>query len=185
MNIPDRRRGRGRSRKYSKKGFKDDVTPTTYLSRKSFEGLTNSTHVKRPLKKRALPFEEEDDLSAFAGPLYQSIDDRRFKGNKSEFSTSKGSRSRSGRRRYRSKSEDVYEKRKHDEQTEELSKITRGVTQKGKKKKRVRIRMGSLAKLDQHNKGGTAEKTPTRPRLQIETLGLDEEYQEFSEQLPR
>jgi hypothetical protein len=116
LNIPERRRGRGRSRKYSKKGFKDDVTPTTYLSRKSFEGLTNSTHVKKPLKKRALPFdEEEDDTSAFGGPLYVSIDDRRGVGNKSEFS---GSRSRSGRRRYRSKSEDVYEKRKQDEESE-------------------------------------------------------------------
>lgn len=177
MNIPERRRGRGRSRKYSKKGFKEDVTPTTYLSRKSFEGLTNSTHVKKPLKKRALPFdEEEDDTSAFGGPLYVSIDDRKCVGNKSEFSASKGSRSRSGRRRYRSKSEDVYEKRKHDEQSEELGKIARGVNQKGKKKKRVRIRMGSLAKLDPHNKGGTAEKTPAKPRLQIETLGLDMEY---------
>ena len=146
--------------------------------------MTNSTHAKKPLKKRALPFEEEDDLSAFGGHLNPSIDDRRFLGNKSEFSTSKGSRSRSGRRRYRSKSEDVYEKRKHDELTEELSKITRGIALKGKKKKRVRARMGSLSKLDKHNKGGTADKTHTRPRLQIETLGLDIEYQELNEQLP-
>ena len=173
MTLPERRRGRGRSRKYSKKGFKDDVTPTTYLSRKSFEGLTNSTHVKKPLKKRALPFDEEEDDAS--GPLYVSIDDRRGVGNKSEFS---GSRSRSGRRRYRSKSEDVYEKRKHDEQSEELGKIARGVNRKGKKK-RVRIRMGSLAKLDPHNKGGTGEKVPLKPRLQIETLGLDLEYQEL------
>jgi hypothetical protein len=171
LTLPERRRGRGRSRKYSKKGFKDDVTPTTYLSRKSFEGLTNSTQVKKPLKKRALPFDEEEDDAS--GPLYVSIDDRRGVGNKSEFS---GSRSRSGRRRYRSKSEDIYERRKLDEQSEELSKIARGVNQKGKKKKRVRIRMGSLAKLDPHNKGGTGEKVPAKPQLKIETLGLDMEY---------
>jgi len=123
LNLPDRRR-RGRSRKHSKKGYKDDITPTTYLSRKSYENLTSSTLLKKPSKKRRnpLPFEEEEDDELY----HHSIEDnQRRRGNKSEFSNSKGSRSRSGLRRYRSKSEDIYERRKNDEQSEELGKIAR------------------------------------------------------------
>ena len=108
-----------------------------------------------------MPFEEdEEDISA--GPLY-STDDKRGGGGRSEFSASKGSRSRSGRRRYRSKSEDVHDKRKYDEITEELSRITRTVTQKSKKKKRVRMRMGSLTKIE--GQKPPKEKTPNKPKL--------------------
>ena len=107
--------------------MKDDITPpTTYLSRKSLENLTSSTQLKRPSKKQRqnpLPFDDDEE-----DELYQrSIEggEGRRRGNKSEMSNSKGSRSRSGLRRYRSKSEDVYERRKKDEQSEELGKIAR------------------------------------------------------------
>ena len=97
--------------------------------------------------RHPLPFdEEEDDNDQLCD---YSIDEKHpRRGNKSEMSNSK-SRSRSGLRRYRSKSEDVYERRKHDQQSEELGKVVRSVMQRGgRRKKRVRMRMGSLTKIE-------------------------------------
>lgn len=105
-----------------------------------------------------MPFDEDYDCG-------YSIDDRH--GNKSEVS---GSRSRS-RRHHRSKSEDVHERRKYDEQSEELAKIAKNL--KAKKKKRIRVRLGSLTRIDQ------VKVTPFKKNLQIETQEIENEYQEM------
>jgi hypothetical protein len=108
---------------------------------------------------RRLPFDDDYDYD-------YSIDERH--GNKSEIS---GSRSRS--KRYRSKSEDVNEKRKNDIQSEELRIITKGV--KAKKKKRIRVKLGSLTRIEPK----TMKITTVKKNLQIETQDIENEYQEM------
>ena len=84
-----------------------------------------------------------------------------------ESSKNDGSRSRSGRRRYRSKSEDVSEKRRNDPLTEELDRITRGVTLKNRKKKKVKVRLGSLTRIEVSRKDNLK-----KPKLHIQTADL-------------
>jgi hypothetical protein len=91
---------------------------------KSYENSSSAQKLKKNLTtQKPLPFEEEEeDFNSDINADHVT----RGRLNRSEVSNKKSS-SRSHSSRYRSKSEDVYEKRKYDVESEEMSRVTQGV----------------------------------------------------------